>query len=627
MRGRESYSLHSYLAALNEASRNIVWLVEIKAARYAQVYRTIGPLYPNATVPNATLLKGIAPTVSTVTLRWASRPIVTAASDSPAKTFIDGRLVPPTIFKELGSINDGVWSSIVRYDVGEVELSNADGELDNIAATYKFEGRPFKIYAGACTVDAYGVDQSPSLASMAVVYVGEVERWSYSRNAVRLIVRNRPAGFDKLIKGSEYAGHGGSAGSQELAGIYRPIAFGTCLNVPPVLIDQDELIYQVNDGEIRDIVAVRVAGAKLTFVRNVETYDELVALLPAGSEEDAPGDIPIEGYATCLAEGYFKLGSSPYDTVTVDLLGSGGRNAGASGLWEGSRYWEGRVKWQLLGSQIYRNKAAGLAGEILNQYGGMTISRYSFDEIDKEYGLISGLYIGPNDSLTVSDAVERLLMSVPAILNQDINGSWFARPLLPPSGESKTVLTDLEILRSSEGPEIERPDLPYGRPWPSWRVGYRRNWRPMTENELVGIVMGDERVFLTQQTREARAIDGLLLALYSDRPGAALDTYLEGATDAEGLISRLFTLYSSERRMFRIKVKGQLFLYDIGDVVSVNHRRHGLSGVDELDIGLEELDIDSLGEDLLISTGPQKFIVVGLREDGIARTTELTLWG
>jgi hypothetical protein len=99
-------------------------------------------------------------------------------------------------------------------------------------------------------------------------------------------------------------------GGTDLAGKYKPRAWGNVQNVPPVLVDSASLIYQVNDGAISDVPAA---------------YDRQIALVKGAdyvSQSDMQTNAPAAGnYRVWKAGGFFRLGSTPAGTCTADVLG------------------------------------------------------------------------------------------------------------------------------------------------------------------------------------------------------------------------------------------------------------------------------------------------------------------
>lgn len=92
---------------------------------------------------------------------------------------------------------------------------------------------------------------------------------------------------------------------------FRPVVFGRCLNVEPLLIDSYYLVY-VAASPLRAIEAVRDGGMKL--IIDGDDPDRATLLIAA----------ILPGHArTCVAEGLVRLGCWPVFPLTIDADGDG----------------------------------------------------------------------------------------------------------------------------------------------------------------------------------------------------------------------------------------------------------------------------------------------------------------
>lgn len=135
------------------------------------------------------------------------------------------------------------------------------------------------------------------------------------RIALSLSVDTEPFAADVLS--AEYAGTTGIEGGADLKGKPKPWIFGRALGVEPVLIDQIDNVFQVSGyGPVQAISAVFERGA--SFGSSQGNYADYAALVAA--------NIPEGKWATCLAEGLFRLGAPPAGVITADVDGdnSGG---------------------------------------------------------------------------------------------------------------------------------------------------------------------------------------------------------------------------------------------------------------------------------------------------------------
>lgn len=170
-----------------------------------------------------------------------------------------------------------------------------------------FEGSPVTIYSG----------DGPRLSLFRKSFVGRVVSGTPDKDTgiVPLTLQVDRVLVDQPMLTKTYGGGTGADGDVELRGRTKPAAFGRPINVPPVLIDSVNSVYQFDaygntiglDGVYENLASL---GAS---VGNYATYAALVA-----------ATIPEGRYGTCLAEGMFRLGAPSTRAITCDpVCGSG----------------------------------------------------------------------------------------------------------------------------------------------------------------------------------------------------------------------------------------------------------------------------------------------------------------
>ncbi len=102
-----------------------------------------------------------------------------------------------------------------------------------------------------------------------------------------------------------------------LKGPPKPLIFGRVYNLQPPCVNSQKLVYQVHDGAVAQITEVRDHNAwdKPCALENGGDYGAMTALLD-DRLAPAPGT-----FKTYLAGGYFRLGTSPYRHIAVDVEG------------------------------------------------------------------------------------------------------------------------------------------------------------------------------------------------------------------------------------------------------------------------------------------------------------------
>ncbi len=197
---------------------------------------------------------------------------------------------------------DGDFSSAVAPATAQMDL-----RLDVLIAGGAFPGVERYDWAGAsCTL------QRLSGGSLVDLQLMQVE--SFASKDMVLALRLAAAGdlFDAEVLQARYAGTTGAEGGADLKGQLKPWVFGRALNVEPVFIDQIDNVFQVSGyGAVQAISAVYERGA--SFGASVGDFANYAALVAA--------TIPAGRWATCLAQGMFRLGAPPAGVITCDVDG------------------------------------------------------------------------------------------------------------------------------------------------------------------------------------------------------------------------------------------------------------------------------------------------------------------
>ncbi len=108
----------------------------------------------------------------------------------------------------------------------------------------------------------------------------------------------------------EYAGSGGAEGPASLKGKFKPFVIGSCVSVDPILIDPAKWIYQVHGyGAVSSIKAYEYAQSLGNSKSDAANYAALASMTLN------PGE-----WATCLAQGMFRLGATPSQRVSADVV-------------------------------------------------------------------------------------------------------------------------------------------------------------------------------------------------------------------------------------------------------------------------------------------------------------------
>lgn len=441
--------------------------------------------------------------------------------------------------------------------VGEITFANADGGLDYLVDEYSVSGRSVRIYLGPANGD---------FAQFGLVQEVFGSHFEADDAQLRLRVQSTSSLLSTPLQSTRFRGSGGQEGDADLASRPMPVLYGECFNITPVLINRDQWIYQIHDGPILAVDAVKDGGLALTPSGvDVASYTALRAL-----------DVAAGEWATCNALGMVKVGlglAGPEWLITLDARGdvAGGSYSAA------------------MGDILYRvaTRRAALDGGFLdiNSFGDLPRGRIGFyadgaveftcaEVFDATLASIVGWY---------ATSRSKLLKVGYASPPEDLD-SWAYH------FEENQIL-DFEEIGREEAPRWEQGAL------------YARNWTPLGDAELSDAVSTSDRerlsaagLYVRQVAAEVRLRDRAAIA------GGDLGTFFAERTDAETVVGRIMTNFRQTRRRFRLVTTRIGYLVDLQSKVRVTYSRLGLSA-------------------------GRNFIVIGVRDDSRRGRVELTLWG
>jgi len=525
--------------------------------------------HPLGSLPLGGITDAQAAQITETTLRYASRTFSTRATDAPAHTDIDGRIAGGLrLGRSLTEAEGGQFGGMIRVQFGEIELNNEDGRLDDLVTRYAADGRTIRLKIGATEIDSVGRERVKPLNSFALVYTSIAGPWTFQRDRVRLKIESLNNRLQGRLQQQVYAGTGGQNGTADIAGRTRPLAFGLCKNITLQLVDPAILTYQAHSGAMESVQNVYDAGVALPFDADYPTYASL-----------ASATITAATYATCLAEGYVRLGSIPAGAVTADVRGHIDQVSGN-----------------------YVSVPASVIRTILRDFAGFTSSEFdaaSFVAAQSVQPGAIGIFFPTGDTSTIAEVLERIAFAAGFFVGQDRSGLYRIQRLEPPGTTVHWSLNARNILENG----FERLPLPYGVPWSSWGVGYDVNWTVQADADLATSVTQARRQFLKAERRYAFSSNAAIATRHKSSSGAPFrESFFTDAVVAQAEADRLIDLYGLGRAMYRVTAKTLLFSVEIGQTVRISDSRFGLSG-------------------------GKNFTVVGVEDDADRRETTLTVFG
>lgn len=458
------------------------------------------------------------------TLYLADRPFVSGATDDPANTLYDSRLVQAINFGRSVAIEpEGTPRGEVN--AGEIVFAIGDGRLDDQLG-WSFDGRSVAVYIGA---------QDWPRAHFLRIFAGRGAGLSHSMVRATIDIVGTEQDLDRPLQTAVYAGTGGLEGTADLTGREKPLIRGAPFNLEPVPINPAALIYQVNDGAIADVVAVRDSGNALTQDADYPTYEALLAAA-----------VPVEAYATCKALGLIMLGRQPVGSVRADVQAVGYASETAASL----------IQW-------------------IVETGGGSVNAMSFDRLRRRLPGPVDLHV--SDGRHIPDVLDEVCSGLGAVWWTDRSGEVNVAPIRVPGSTPALSLSAVEVLSFERAGSV----LPVTR----MSVGYRRNWAPL--DQFAEIVSETDRLLYREPSTLATAENAGVAAAHPNAvPAVRAIASLRELADAQEVADRLATVFSVRRDLYQARIKALGWTLSLLDVIEISNLR----GVDRsfVIVGLEE---------------------------------------
>ena len=483
------------------------------------------PASYRATAGFATASRGFAPTsegLGSYDLRLATEDYTTAASDADKPSaWWDGRLLNPGhITKSIPLTPTG--EGAVESATGTITVDNTDGYFDVLLDTYQAVSQHVAIKQA---------DLGQAWAAFDTLWEMRITGLGITERELTLEVQDTLTAYsDILYPSTAYTGLGGSTGDASLAGALLPVLLGRVWNITPVLVNATTRIYQIHDGAVAAISGVFDGGVALTAGANHATYDLLAAAtVTAGT------------YQTCLALGFFRLGSDPAKGVTVHADGHS-----AAGI-------------------TTRSLATWLATQLEPQIW-VDIDTAAFATLPARN---AGWYW--TEPFSYREALDRFIGDTGYFWGAVKTGPVTVGKLDPPVEASSVATYDMADIIS-----LERVSLPSGYESTHARrlVRYRRNWTIQGITELAGAAV--EKPARGVEWKQVSASSATVARNATEPP--ILDTSLALAADAQSLANALIALHGARRRMFSLVLRAQGLLPSLADTIIVIYPRYGLDG-------------------------------------------------
>lgn len=488
---------------------------------------------------------------------WHGAPDDPAASNAA----YTGRVLVPLRVRRSLPIEPEDEAGIVR-EYGETVLAAADGALDGIVPGHAIDGRRVRILFGP---------YMGRYADFRAVADALGDRWENDGETVRAYLRDRNHALDKPLQIRVYEGTGGGEGTDQLEGLPLPRVWGRRRNIRPDFVDPTVDLYRVNDRPMQAVDAVYDRGAALTADADYASEGALVA-----------ASIPGGSFATCLAEGLFRLGSPADGLVTCDVRGTVSETLGG-----------------------YINTVDQVCLAILRDDAGLgagDIAVTSFAQLAAIGGEM-GWYVPSGESPSLGETLRDICRSVGGFIGNGRRGAVRAGRLRAPEAVEAVFTFTTDNALSLRLAETLRPRF-------RQRVAFRANGTLQRGEDLAASVPTLRRQELAEEYRLATDFRGAVRIRHPEAlDPPVLESPYERRADAEALAASLMDRHGVERRLYELRVRRASFLFDLGAVVRVVWPR-------------------------LVPEG-RPFVIVDIDEDtaapaetgGTVETATMTLWG
>jgi hypothetical protein len=404
---------------------------------------------------------------------------------------------------------------------GEIVIDDARGERRHLASE-DWVGRDADVYVGP---------HGGAFVQFAKVAELITRQISCSRDILTLIADDFGYVLDRKLQPTTYAGTGGLEGGAEIAGRPKPFLLGIARQFTPVLVDGTNLIYQINDGAMESVLAVRDEGVSESF--NTDVADITASVPPAGT------------YNTSLSAGFIRLGSTPAGKITVDAEGHNGSAYG------------------------YVDTVEGLVKLLAVVFAGLddpaNLDPTAFVSLSSRTAVMGRFITEP---LSVREVIESFLRS-------DAAYGW----LRPNKVLTVGRITDPDL--STAGFSADQSDIKL-EPWqmdpfeiPTWKVtvGYRRYATQMSDSELDSSVSVATRRDYAQEYRFVDATDSATLQQVPDASEVTILTSLDDSSDAQALADEQLAMRKVQRWKATFSLRTGLISRGIGDVLELTDDR------------------------------------------------------
>jgi hypothetical protein len=449
-----------------------------------------------------------------VSLYYSTHGFTTEPGDTPSNTHFEGRLADAITFRR-SMFQSGLIGGRSVPGYGVLRLANADGGLDHLA-DYAWDGRAITVMIGT---------KGDGYSDYTTIFEGTAQGIEFDGLELVVQLRDLQHKIDVPMQAALFAGTGGDEGVADLTGRRKPLCYGRCLNITPVMLNAASGTYMAHPGPIEDVDALYVGGVAYTKVGGSPAANQYSVNVSTGVA--TVGGAPVTGQVTCDVKG---AKPSTYLTTVADI-----------------------------------------AKEIVMTQGGLTsgdLDLTSFTDLNTANSATVGIYINGGSERSILSVLDELTASIGGFYGFDRSGKFAVGRLEAPTGMADAAYDDTEVLELTRLPTAV----------PAWRIvlGYEPNWTVQVEFQ-VGGAPAAQRDFTARSFRHKTAEDAAVQTTHLMAGELKVNTLIDGAGDAGTEASRLLTLYKADRDVYRARLKVQPFQRELNDEINIEDPRYGLA--------------------------------------------------
>lgn len=478
-----------------------VWLVEINSDPQGSGNSRPPQLFMAAATPMAAINTIGSTATTAATYGLSDRGWIQEPSDTGTIPSYPARLLEPPAIERSIPVFPGEGRR-AQIDAGEIRITNADGNYDALAGDWTVAGRKVKVVRAPFRRPTHAPRSTwTEVASLRASGAFE------GSETLRMPLQSAAADLQQPAN-NFYTGASAEEGGIDLKGTAKPRVFGLVRNIKPVLTDSANCIFQIHDGSMQEVVAVRDGGGDLLLDKLEDTYASLLSHTPAAGK-----------YVPYLGGGFIRLQKVPL-FLTVDVRGS------TSGGYASTA--------QLLAAQVLR-----VAGNI----SSATVSSFSEWPTGE-----AGILVREGNT---EDAMDRIAAGLGAVWwGADTQGTYSGGIIKAP--ESQIASYAIKSFMLADPPEEISGSTP---PWWRVRIAYQELDVTQEGGDLLTTVSAGVQEYYGLKRRFAVASDIDVKSRYPLAiDGPEIPGVLESETAASTLAQSLLAIYKVPRRTWSVRL-------------------------------------------------------------------------